>query len=83
LGRACGSGPRFPDRPKHQIRVEPFPDPGEHALVIETVDDLAIIATILVQPKTVVNQGLMGMVAVGQSQRFGLNGNPKTEVVFR
>jgi hypothetical protein len=63
--------------------VGPLPGPGEHALVINTVDDLVTIAIILFQAKTAVNQGLMGRVKVDQSQRLGLNGNPETEVVFR
>jgi len=75
--------PSLPDHPKHQLRIEPFPGPRGHSLVVEVGGDLAAIQTIILKPQDAINQGLMGRVKVDQRQRLGLDRNPKTEVVFR
>lgn len=75
--------PCLPDYPKHQLSIEPLPAPRGNSLVIEVGGDLTAIHTALFQPKNAVYQGLVGRIKVDQGQRLGLNGNPKTEVVFR
>ena len=69
--------------PKNKFRIEPFPGPRAHSLVIEIGCDLAAIQTNFFQSKHVVYQGLMSRVKIHPGQRLGLDGNPKTEAVFR
>jgi hypothetical protein len=75
--------PSFPDHAEHQLRIETFPSPRRHSLVIEVGGDLAAIQPILLKPKNAVDEGLMGRVKIDQGQRLGLDRNPKTEAVFR
>jgi len=75
--------PSFPDHTKHQLRVEPFPSPRGHSLIVEVCGDLAASQTAILKPQDAVDQGLMSRVKRDQRQRLGPDGNPKTEVVFR
>lgn len=78
-----GLEPCLAQDPKHQLRIEPFPGPGGHSRFIEIGGDLAASHPILVEHKNAVDQVLMGRVNADQRQRLGLDGNPKTEVIFR
>ena len=75
--------PRLPDHAKHQLRIEPFPGPRGHSLVIEVGGDLAAIHPIILKLQDAVNQGLMSGVKRDQGQRLGLDRNSEIQVVFR
>lgn len=53
---------RLPQDPKHQLRIELFPGPRGHSLVIELIRDLSAVHPILLKPKNAVYQGLMGRI---------------------
>jgi hypothetical protein len=75
--------PCLPNHTEYQLRVEPFPGPRGHPLVIEVCGDLAAIQTVIPKPQDAVDECLMGKVSVYPRQRLGLYGNPKTEVAIR
>lgn len=72
--------PCLPDHPKYQLRVEPFPGPRGHSLVIEVSSDLAGIHPILLKPQNAVDQGLVVRIKVNKGQCFGLHPNSNTKV---
>jgi hypothetical protein len=75
--------PCLPNHTEYQLRVEPFPGPRGHSLVIVVCGDLAAIQTVIPKPQDAVDECLMGKVNVYPRQRLGLDRNPKTEVGLR
>jgi hypothetical protein len=79
INRPFFRNPRLPQDSKHQLRIEPFPGPRGHSLIIKESGDLAAIQTIILKPQNAVDQGLMGRVKVDKGQCFGFNPNSNTK----